>query len=262
MKIDQIPNILGCDCGNSSIKIGWVAGDIVCDTQRIAITDRDKLATALREVWEKMPDPKQLVAASVNPSALKVLEEVATETISAKAIIVGIDTPIPMEVTAEVENPKSIGMDRLCTAAAAYDKLGVGCIVADFGTAVTVDCVSEKGVFIGGAILPGLQMSADALSEKTALLPRVKLRDPDWIFPRNTDEAIIGGIIYGVRGAVRQLSELYATELGSWPLVIVTGGDAELAFPHPTEDGLVQARVDDLSLRGIAIGFFQMLLKK
>ena len=262
MEMDQIPNVLACDCGNSAIKIGWVAGEIVCETQRIVVTDRDKLGAALHELWEKIPAPKNLVASSVNPVGLKVLEETATESIDQRIVVVGVDTPRPIDTAPEITNPELIGMDRLCVAAAAYDKLGTGCVVADFGTAITVDCVSEKGLFIGGAILPGLRMSAEALSEKTAALPRVKLRDPNWTFGRNTDEAIVGGIIYGVRGAIRQLCETYATELGTWPTVIVTGGDAEMVFPNPGENGLVQASVDDLSLRGIAIAFFRMMLEK
>jgi type III pantothenate kinase len=262
MEIEQIPNVLACDCGNSAIKIGWVAGDIVCETQRIAIGELGALGAILRELWDKMPTPKNIVASSVNPVGLKALEAAVIESTGQQVTIVGIDTPKPIETTPEIKNSESIGMDRLCVAAAAYDTLGVGCIVGDFGTAVTIDCVSEKGLFLGGAILPGLQMSAEALSEKTAALPSVKLRDPDWTFGRSTDEAIIGGIIYGLRGAVRQLSETYATELGTWPLVIATGGDAEIVFPNPGEDGLVQARVDDLSLRGIAIAFFRMLLDK
>jgi len=262
MEMEQIPNVLACDCGNSAIKIGWVAGDLVCETQRIMVGDSGELGAVLRKLWDKMPAPKNLVASSVNPVGLKLLEESAMKSIGERTIIVGVDTPKPIDTAPEIKKPESVGMDRLCVAAAAYDKLGVGCIVADFGTAITVDCVSEKGLFLGGAILPGLQMSVEALSEKTAALPQVKLRDPDWTFGRSTEEAIVGGIIYGIRGAIRQLSEEYATELGAWPLIIATGGDAGMVFPNPGKDGLVQAQVDDLSLRGITIAFFHMLVEK
>lgn len=262
MEMEQIPNILACDCGNSAIKIGWAAGDIVCETQRIVIGDLGKLGGALRELWDKMPAPKSLVASSVNPMGLKALEAAAMEAIGQRVMVVGVDTPKPIDTAPEIENPESVGVDRLCVAAAAYDKLGVACVVADFGTAVTVDCISEQGLFLGGAILPGLQMSVEGLSKKTAALPAVKLRTPDWTFGRNTDEAIVGGVIYGLRGAVRQLAEGYATELGTWPTIIVTGGDAKMVFPNPGKDGLVQARVDDLPLRGVAIAFFRMLADK
>ena len=83
MEMEQIPNVLGCDCGNSAIKIGWVAGDIVCETQRIAIGELGGLGAILRKLWDKIPAPKNLVASSVNPVGLKALEAAAMESVSA-----------------------------------------------------------------------------------------------------------------------------------------------------------------------------------
>jgi len=152
-------------------------------------------------------------------------------------------------------------VDRLCAAVAAFDRLGVPCVVADFGTAITIDCVNAEGVFLGGAILPGLGLSAESLSAGTAQLPRVKLSEPNWVYGKDTEQAIIGGVVYGARGALRGLVEAYATDLGRWPVVILTGGDARWVCQSPSQSDLVQAIVPDLVLRGVAIAYYKTLLK-
>jgi len=172
---------------------------------------------------------------------------------------VGRDLPLP--AATRLPEPRKIGVDRLCAAAAAFDRLGTACVVADFGTAITIDCVDDEGLFLGGAILPGLHMSAGALARDTAQLPVTEPVNPDWVFGRNTQEAIAGGLVFGARGALRELVESYATALGHWPLVIVTGGDAHLICPDPNASELVQAIVPDLVLRGAAIAYYRTLLK-
>jgi len=151
-------------------------------------------------------------------------------------------------------------VDRLCAAVAAYDRLGTACVVADFGTAITIDCVSDRGVFLGGAILPGLGMAADSLHERTAQLPRVEIAKPDGVFGKDTQQAIVRGILATARGALRELVEAYATELGHWPIVILTGGDAHLVCDDPNEGELVQAIVPDLAIRGAALAYYNSLL--
>ena len=115
---------------------------------------------------------------------------------------------------------------------------------------------------MGGAILPGLQMGAQGLETQTSLLPKTKLENPTWVFGTNTHEAIVGGLVYGARGALRELTEAYATELSHWPVVIITGGDAKLICPDPNASGLVQARVDNLAVRGVSIAYYKTLLKQ
>ena len=134
-------------------------------------------------------------------------------------------------------------------------------MVADFGSAITIDCVNADGVFQGGAILPGLQMGARALASQTAQLPQVELAEPHWVFGQDTAQAIISGLVRGARGALRELVETYATEMGAWPAVILTGGDARLICPDLNESELAQAIVDDLVLRGAAIAYYKFMLK-
>ena len=217
------------------------------------------LGKALRQLWQQMPAPKRIAAGSVNPPGLKALEAAAEEAIGEPVLVIGRDLPLPIET--KLTHPEKIGADRLCCAAAAFDHLGVACVVADFGTAATIDCVNDEGLFLGGAILPGLQMAAESLQSSTAQLPKVELTEPNWVFGADTHQAIIGGLVFGARGALRELVETYATKLGHWPIVIVTGGDAKTICGDPNSSLLVQARVDDLGVRGVAIAYYKTLLK-
>jgi type III pantothenate kinase len=257
--MEGIPSVLACDVGNSRLRLAHVEGDTVTEPKSHRIGDLADLGRELALLWETMPDPKRVVAASVNPSGLRALEAAAHEAIDQDTLVVGKDIPLPLETT--LDEPEKIGVDRLCAAVAAFDRLGVPCIVADFGSAITIDAVDAEGRFLGGAILPGLQMSARSLHENTAQLPHVELVAPNWTFGQNTQEAIIGGLVYGAQGALRRLAEAYATQMGAWPLIIATGGDAELVCGNVQEGDLIQAIVPDLSLRGVAMAYYRSLLK-
>ena len=259
---EKIPNVLACDCGNSTIALGWVHSETVCDAQSFALGAPAELAQALSKLWAKMPQPKCVAAASVNPSATKALQASVRQATGQDVLVVGQGLPLPIEVSPALANPERIGTDRLCCAVAAYDKLGSACVVADFGSAATIDCVNDEGVFMGGAILPGLAIAAEALGEKTAQLPRVELAQPDGVFGTDTAGAIRLGLIRGMRGSLRELTEAYATELGTWPAVIITGGEAKLICPNPGQNGLVQALVEDLCLRGVAMAYYKSLLQE
>ncbi len=259
-KINGIPSVLACDVGNCAVHFAHVHGDDVTEVQTIPVGQLHGLGAAMAELWQGIPEPRTVVATSVNPSALKALEAAANECLDQAVFVVGRDLPLPMST--DLPNPQSIGTDRLCAAVAAYDRLGTACVVADFGTAITIDCVNGEGVFLGGAILPGLNMAADALHEKTAQLPRVEMRAATWVFGRDTSETIISGILATAHGALRDLVEAYATELGKWPTVIVTGGDAELVCGQAGDGELVQAIVDDLTIRGTALAYYNSLIEK
>jgi len=250
---------LACDVGNSAVHLAHVHGEQVTPVQTFRLGELAGLGAALTELWRGTPQPRKIAAASVNAQGLKALEAVAAEALRQDVLVIGRDLPLPIDT--DLPHPESIGVDRLCCAAAAYDRLGTACVVADFGTAVTVDCVSDEGVFLGGAILPGLSMSAAALHERTAQLPQVTPRPVDWTFGNDTEQAIVGGLVRGARGALRALVEAYATQLGRWPTVILTGGDALLVAGDLSDSDLVQAIVDDLAIRGIAAAYYRTLLK-
>ena len=259
MTMKEIPHVLACDVGNSAIHFAHVHGQDVDDMHVMRLGELTGLRDELERMWLTMPAPKKLVAGSVNPTALEILESAAEQSVQEPLLVIGRDLPLP--IATDLPQPELIGVDRLCAAAAAFDQLGVACVVADFGSAVTVDCVSEHGVFLGGAIMPGLAMSARSLHSDTAMLPLVEPTSPDWVFGKDTRQAIAGGLVLAARGALRELVEAYATELGHWPVVILTGGDARLIGGDGAASDIVQAIVPDLTIRGVAIAYYRTLIE-
>ena len=237
-------SILACDVGNSRIAMGCVIDEEITHVRRVSVGE---VGDTLADLWRQCPAPSRIAASSVQPEYLAALESAARR-LEQKVLVVGRDLPLPIET--HLPEPERIGTDRLCSAAMAYHRLGGPCVVADFGTAITIDCVNSEGIFLGGAILPGLRLSADALARGTSALPAVKPVKPDWIFGSDTRQAIIGGIVFGARGALRELVESYAVELGVWPEVVLTGGDAELVG---SDCDVVGAIVPDLCLLGVGL---------
>ena len=138
---------------------------------------------------------------------------------------------IPLGVGIDYPKPETIGADRLANAAAAVALYGSPAIVVDFGTAVTFDVISPAGTYVGGVIAPGLDAMTDYLHRRTALLPRVSLREPRQAIGRSTAEAMRSGAIYGYRGLVSEIVRHLLKEIPSKsrkPHIIATGGDATL----------------------------------
>jgi type III pantothenate kinase len=256
---EQVPDVLALDVGNTNVHFAHVCGETVTPMQTASLEAPASLVDELRKLWETMPAPKKVAASSVNPKGLAAVEEAVSKATGQVVLVVGRDLPLPIET--DLREPAKIGTDRLCAAVAAFDRLGVACVVADFGTAVTIDCVNGEGVFLGGAILPGAGLAAASLHRYTAQLPLVELKSPDWVYGKDTRQAIIGGLVFGLRGALRELVEDYATDLGQWPVVILTGSDAKLICHDPNQSDLVQAIVPDLVLRGVAMAYYRTLVK-
>jgi type III pantothenate kinase len=135
-----------------------------------------------------------------------------------------------------MDNPKEVGTDRICNAAAAHYLVDGACIVVDFGTSTNFDCVSPRGDFVGGALAPGIEISLDALAARAAQLRKVELVAPRSPIGKNTVEALQSGILYGfagqVDGMVRRLSATLAPADPSSVHVIATGGLASLVIDH------------------------------
>jgi type III pantothenate kinase len=154
------------------------------------------------------------------------LEQVCERYFSTKPLFIepGVKTGMPVHY----DNPAEVGADRIVNSVAAFEKYGGPCVVADFGTATTFDCVSAKGEYMGGVISPGIGISADALFERTARLPRVDIRKPEHIIGNNTVGSLQSGLYYGYLGLVDGILELLVQELGNETKVIATGGLASL----------------------------------
>lgn len=163
-----------------------------------------------------------IVVSSVVPPLDPVLRQVCERYFSLRPLFIepGVKTGMPVHY----DNPAEVGADRIVNAVAAIEKYGAPCVIVDFGTATTFDCVSAKGEYLGGVICPGIGISADALFERTARLPRVEIRKPARVIGTNTVGSLQSGLYYGYLGLVDGILELLMAELGEETRVIATGG--------------------------------------
>ena len=163
-----------------------------------------------------------IVVASVVPPLDPVLRQVCERHFSIKPLFIepGVKTGMPVLY----DNPAEVGADRIVNSVAAFEKYGGPCVVVDFGTATTFDCVSSKGEYMGGVICPGIGISADALFQRTARLPRVEIRKPARVIGSNTVGSLQSGLYYGYLGLVDGILDRLVEELGPETRVIATGG--------------------------------------
>jgi type III pantothenate kinase len=163
-----------------------------------------------------------IVVSSVVPPLDPVLRQVCERYFNLKPLFIepGVKTGMPVHY----DNPAEVGADRIVNAVAAFDKYGGPCVIVDFGTATTFDCVSAKGEYLGGVICPGIGISADALFERTARLPRVEIRKPGRVIGSNTVGSLQSGLYYGYLGLVDGILERLLEELGKDTQVLATGG--------------------------------------
>jgi len=193
---------------------------------------------------------KHIIISSVVPPVESTLRRVCENYFHLQPLFVepGIKTGMPVLV----DNPSELGADRLVNAIAAFERYGGPCIVVDFGTATTFDVISAKGEYLGGAISPGLGISADALFARAARLGRVAVRRPAKVIGTNTVTHLQSGLYYGYIGLVDGIIERMAAELGAQVKVIATGGLARTI----SADSRYIATIDDmLTLDGLRILF-------
>ena len=248
--------VIVVEIGNTTTAIGtWQNGQLKTPLP-VPTEDSAAFDEAFRAHAEEMPKNRvaAVVVASVVPQVLQRVREYVEKKLEMNVLVVGDTIPLPIDIA--VDDAKAIGVDRVCAAAAAYDTLQTGCIVVDFGSAVTVDIVDDEGTLVGGAILPGMNMQLRSLHEHTAVLPEVAPAMPDTPYGRNTAEAMQVGVCRGLTGAVRALVEAYASHLNCWPQVVATGGDLPLIAPHCD---YLDTQVVDLALRGVGVAYSQYL---
>jgi type III pantothenate kinase len=191
---------------------------------------------------------KGIVVSSVVPPMDTTLHEVCEQYFHTKPLFIepGVKTGMPVHY----DNPAEVGADRVVNGVAAFQKFGGPCIVVDFGTATTFDAISAKGEYLGGVIAPGIGISADALFEHTARLPRVDIRKPAKIIGTNTVSSLQAGLFYGYLGLVDGILERLIAELGEKTKVVATGGLGSLIGAHSR----FITEVDDLlTLEGLRI---------
>jgi type III pantothenate kinase len=189
-----------------------------------------------------------IVISSVVPPLDPVLRQVCERYFNSKPLLIepGVKTGMPVHY----DNPAEVGADRVVNAVAAFEKYGGPCVIVDFGTATTFDCVSAKGEYLGGVICPGIGISADALFQRTARLPRVEIRKPARVIGTNTVGSLQSGLYYGYLGLVDGILELLLKEMGEETKVLATGG---LGSMIGTGSKYIKTVDDLLTLEGLRI---------
>lgn len=225
--------LLAIDVGNTQTVIGAYRGEELVGHWRIS-TDANKTGDELALYYQGFLGLKGLsfenfdavIVSSVVPSATMALEHMTREYWEFEPLIVGHNLDAGIAVL--VDNPREVGPDRLVNAVAAFRRYGGPSIVVDFGTATTLDVVSSRGEYLGGAIAPGIEISSKALFKAAARLTKVELQKPPSVIGKNTTWSLQSGIVFGFAGQVDRLVEMMLAELGEEATVIATGGLAEV----------------------------------
>lgn len=228
------------DVGNSNIKCGLFSNGKLINSwrmttklERTADEYGIRIMAFFNHVGLKTEDIDGIIISSVIPSINYTLQHMCSTYFKKTAMVVGPGTKTGINI--KYDNPKELGADRIVGAIAAYHLYGGPCIIIDFGTATTFGAVSENGDFLGGAICPGLKISAEALTLNAAKLPRVELVKPESIIAKSTITGMQAGIIYGYVGQVDYIIRKFKSEIGGEPKVIATGGLAKLVAQETNE---------------------------
>ncbi|MDH7513108.1 MAG: type III pantothenate kinase [Clostridiales bacterium] len=225
--------LLAVDIGNTTIAVGVFKESELRHNWKIR-TDREKTADEygivllelLRSSGLMPASIADLIISSVVPPLTPVFQALSRDMFGLKALVVGPGLKTGMPIL--YENPLEVGADRVVASVAAFEKHGGPSIVVDFGTATTFDVITEKGEYLGGAIAPGIQISAEALYLKTAKLPRIEIAKPKKAIGRTTVTSMQSGIYFGYIGLVTNIIAELEKELGRKAKVISTGGFSTL----------------------------------
>lgn len=227
--------LLVIDVGNTNTVIGVYEGDVLKYDWRIR-TIRDTTADEFNVLANALFSDKGInrknigktVISSVVPSAVPILNAFCEKYLGLTPLWINPDS-VKRLMPILYNNPNEVGADRIVNAVAAYRKYNTSLIIIDFGTATTFDAVSEKGEYLGGAIVPGVMISAEALFQRASRLPRVEIfKTPEKVIGKDTIESIKSGIIYGNAAMVDGMVERMAKEMGTSPRILATGGLAPL----------------------------------
>jgi len=259
-------NIIAVDIGNTNIDIGLFLEGKEQFIKSIPGLSRAKLTNCLKSAWGKIPIAESskenkrdgvIVVSSVKPAWTRLIQQIAKDELGEKVYIIGKDIPLPMNLW--VDEPNKVGTDRVVSAAAAYDVVEDAVVVADFGTAITIDLVDKNGIFLGGVISPGFEISAKALKENTAQLPKTKITKPKAPYGKNTIEAINCGLYYSALGTLEEVIRRYAEKIGRWPQTIITGAAAKTI---KDDCDFIDSFVPNLVVKGVVLAYKKYIAKK
>jgi type III pantothenate kinase len=233
------------DISNSYAKLAFASTRRLSAPARIATS---KLSSSVVLGFLAQRTVRKVVVSSVVPAKNSAISNAAKK----KANVLWLDWKLKLGVGIDYPKPQSIGADRLANAAAVAELYGFPAIVVDFGTAVTFDIVSKRRTYIGGVIAPGLEAMTNFLFQRTALLPRLSLKEPRCAVGKSTIDAMLSGAVYGYRGLVREI--LTRIRVEEFPrkrvYVVATGGYARLIAGRLPEIGVIRPH---LTLEGLRI---------
>jgi type III pantothenate kinase len=230
--------LLVIDIGNTTVAMGLFQEKTLLRDWRIR-TESDKtcdeygldLLNLLQFSFLKAADIDGVIISSVVPPLTPIFQTLGQSLLKTKALVIGPGLRTGMPIL--YENPFEVGADRVVASLAAYEKYGGPCIVVDFGTATTFDAITDKGEYLGGAIAPGIQISAEALYLRTAKLPRIEIKVPKKAIGRTTVASMQSGLYFGTIGLVSNIIAEIKKELGGEEIqVIATGGFAGQIAPE------------------------------
>jgi type III pantothenate kinase len=251
--------LLAIDVGNTNIVLGvFDKGTLVQSWRLQTLRERtsDELGLLVDGLFAhsriERVQIRGVILGSVVPPLTNTIRTMTERYFSVKAIVVepGVNTGMPILY----DNPSEVGADRIVNGVGAWERFGQNqgrpMIVVDFGTATTLDAITEKGEYLGGAICPGVQISADALFQRAAKLPRIEVRKPARIVGRTTVGAMESGLFFGYVGMVEGLVKRMSEELGGAAICVATGGLADVIAPETT---LIHHVDPDLTLHGLRL---------
>ncbi|HEX4639855.1 MAG TPA: type III pantothenate kinase [Chthoniobacterales bacterium] len=232
------------DISNSFVKLAFATAEKIGKTKRIPT--RKLSAAALRRIL-RGHEVRAIVVSSVVPKRNKTIK-----TAAGSIRVVFLKPNLDLGVGVDYPSPRSIGADRLANAVAVAQLYGAPAIVVDFGTAVTFDVVSANGDYVGGVIAPGLEVMTNYLYQRTALLPKLTLREPPRAIGKTTRDAMMTGAVFGYRGLVREIVKRLTEENfpRKKPRVVATGGYAQLIAEKLPE---IEAVHPNLTLEGLRL---------
>jgi type III pantothenate kinase len=247
--------LLVVDVGNTQTHFGTFRGEELLEHWRFATvreSTADQLGAALRNLLELRGYSFGELEGSIVSSTVPQLEPewatMATRYLGHEMLVVGPGTKTGLPI--RYDNPREIGADRLANAVAIRERFGGPAVCVDFGTATTFDVLSGAGEYVGGAIMTGIEISLEALTERGARLPKVDLAPPKSVIGKNTIDAIRSGVVFGYAGAIDAILRRLYGELGQDADVVATGGLSGLVVPYTEEID----EVDDLlTLTGLRL---------
>ncbi|MFD1957202.1 type III pantothenate kinase [Paenibacillus thailandensis] len=247
--------ILVIDVGNTNIVLGIYKGRELLHHWRLS-TNRsatvDEYGIQIHNLFQyagmSLDQMDGVIISSVVPPLMRTLESLCAKYLRKTPLVVGPGIKTGLNI--RYENPREVGADRIVNSVAGIAKYGAPLIIVDFGTATTFDYIDAAGDYLGGAIVPGIGISTEALYQRAAKLPRIELVKPRSVIGRNPVTSMQAGIIYGYAGQVDGIVRKIRSEFNVKPRVIATGGLAELIASESETIELVDSL---LTLEGLRL---------